>query len=117
MGLTDYETFDQFREDYYSGTAASGGEADMDMEYLLSRVYGGTNWYVILELEQTMDTYDTQYERLALDISNREELGDPEAMIQREKQLPNRRGLTGCFRSPSRDPHRNTARIWQCGAF
>lgn len=87
VGLTDYETFSKFREDYYSGTAASGGEADMDMEYLLSRVYGGTNWYVILELEQTMDTYDTQYERLALDISNREELGDPEAMIQREKQL------------------------------
>lgn len=86
-GLTDYETFSKFREDYYSGTAASGGEADMDMEYLLSRVYGGTNWYVILELEQTMETYDTQYERLALDISNREELGDPEAMIQREKQL------------------------------
>lgn len=87
VGLTDYETFDQFREDYYSGTAASGGEADMDMEYLLSRVYGGTNWYVILELEQTMDTYDTQYERLALDISNREELGDPEAMVHREEQL------------------------------
>lgn len=87
VGLTDYETFSKFREDYYSGTAASGGEADMDMEYLLSRVYGGTNWYVILELEQTMETYDTQYERLALDISNREELGDPEAMIQREKQL------------------------------
>ena len=87
VGLTDYETFSKFREDYYSGTAASGGEADMDMEYLLSRVYGGTNWYVILELEQTMETYDTQYERLALDISNREELGDPEAMIQREKQM------------------------------
>ena len=86
-GLTDYETFSQFREDYYSGTAASGGEADMDMEYLLSRVYGGTNWYVIRELEQTMETYDTQNEHLALVISNREELGDPEAMIQREKQL------------------------------
>ena len=86
-GLTDYETFSQFREDYYSGTAASGGEADMDMEYLLSRVYGGTNWYVIRELEQTMETYDTQNEYLALVISNREELGDPEAMIQREKQL------------------------------
>ena len=34
-----------------------------------------------------MDTYDTQDEHLALVISNREEQGDPEAMILREKQL------------------------------
>lgn len=27
VGLTDYETFSKFRENYYSGTAASGGEA------------------------------------------------------------------------------------------
>lgn len=86
-GLTDYESFDQFREDYLNGARDGGGQADMDMEYLLSRVYGGTNWYVIRELEQTMETYDTQDEHLALVISNREEQGDPEAMIQREEQL------------------------------
>ncbi len=86
-GLTDYETFDQFREDYLNNAHDGGGQADVDMEYLLSRVYGGTNWYVIRELEQTMDTYDTQDEHLALVISNREEQGDPEAMILREKQL------------------------------
>ena len=50
-GLTDYETFSQFREDYYSGTAASGGEADMDRESLVHRVYGGTNWYAIEEIQ------------------------------------------------------------------
>lgn len=86
-GLTDYETFDQFWEDYLNDARDGGGQADMDMEYLLSRVYGGTNWYVIRELEQTMETYDTQDEHLALVISNREEQGDPEAMIQREEQL------------------------------
>ena len=43
VGLTDYETFSKFRENYYSGTAASGGEADMDLESLVHRVYGGTN--------------------------------------------------------------------------
>lgn len=86
-GLTDYETFSQFREDYYSGTAASGGEADMDMEYLLSRVCGGTNWYVIEEIQSTMELYDTQEEHSARVISNRRVEGQPEAMILREEQL------------------------------
>ena len=86
-GLTDYESFDQFWEDYLNDARDGGGQADMDMEYLLSRVYGGTNWYVLRELEQTMETYDTQDEHLALVISNREEQGDPEAMILREEQL------------------------------
>ena len=31
----------------------------MDVEYLLSRVYGGTNWYRIEVLTDTMETYDT----------------------------------------------------------
>lgn len=86
-GLTDYEAFHQFREDYYSGTAASGGEADMDLESLVHRVYGGTNWYVIRELEQTMETYDTQEEHSALVISNRKAEGQPAAMVHREEQL------------------------------
>ena len=86
-GLTDYEAFSKFREDYYSGTAASGGEADMDMEYLLSRVYGGTNWYIIEELQYTMELYDTQEEHNALVISGRKAEGQPEAMILREEQL------------------------------
>jgi len=34
-----------------------------------------------------MEVYDTQDEHLALDISNREDQGDPEAMIRREEQL------------------------------
>lgn len=86
-GLTDYETFYQFREDYYSGTAASGGEADMDRESLVHRVYGGTNWYAIEEIQYTMRLYDTQEERSALVISGRRAEGQPETMILREEAL------------------------------
>ena len=86
-GLTDYETFDRFREDYYSGAAASGGEADMDLESLVHRVYGGTNWYVIEEIQSTMELYDTQEVHSALEISNRRAEGQPEAMVHREEQL------------------------------
>lgn len=86
-GLTDYKAFSQFREEYYSDRAASDGKADMDTEYLLSRVYGGTNWYIIQELQYTMELYDTKEERSALVISGRREEGQPEAMIHREEQL------------------------------
>ena len=86
-GLTDYEAFYQFREDYYSGTAASDGKADMDQESLVHRVYGGTNWYVIEEIQSTMEQYDTQEEHSALVISNRKAEGQPEAMVHREEQL------------------------------
>ena len=86
-GLTDYEAFYQFREDYYSGTAASDGKADMDQEFLVHRVYGGTNWYVIEEIQSTMEQYDTQEEHSALVISNRKAEGQPEAMVHREEQL------------------------------
>ena len=86
-GLTDYETFDRFREDYLNDTLDSGSQADMDMEYLLSRVYGGTNWYLIEEIQYTMELYDTQEEHNALVISGRKAEGQPEAMIHREEQL------------------------------
>lgn len=86
-GLADYETFYQFREDYYSGTAASGGEADMDRESLVHRVYGGTNWYAIEEIQYTLRLYDTQEERSALVISGRRAEGQPETMILREEAL------------------------------
>lgn len=87
VGLTDYETFSKFRENYYSGTAASGGEADMDLESLVHRVYGGTNWYIIEEIQSTMELYDSQEEHSALVISGRKAEGQPEAMILREEQL------------------------------
>ena len=86
-GLTDYETFDRFREDYLNDALNSGGQADMDMEYLLSRVYGGTNWYIIEEIQSTMELYDSQEEHSALVISGRKAEGQPEAMILREEQL------------------------------
>ena len=86
-GLTNYATFLSFREDYLNGVHDSDGQADMDTEYLLNRVYGGTNWYRIEALTNTMETYDIQDEHLALVISNRQELGQPEAMIQREAEL------------------------------
>ena len=86
-GLTDYESFLSFREEYLNGVLNADGQADMDTEYLLSRVYGGTNWYRIEVLTDTLEAYDTQDEHLALVISNRQELGQPEAMIQREAEL------------------------------
>ena len=82
-GLTDYETFSEFREDYYSGTAAYGGEADMDREFLVQRVYSGTNWYRINGIQNTMELYDTQEEYSAMEISDRKAEGQPEAMIRR----------------------------------
>ncbi len=52
-GLTDYETVLSFREDYLNGVHDTDSQADMDTEYLLNRVYGGTNWYTIAALERT----------------------------------------------------------------
>lgn len=86
-GLTNYAAFLSFREDYLNGVRDSDGQADMDTEYLLNRIYGGTNWYRIEVLTDTMEIYDTQDEDLALVISEREEWGDPATMIQREKEL------------------------------
>ena len=63
------------------------GQADMDTEYLLNRVYGGTSWYTIAVLEQAMEAYDTQAERRAQIVSNRREDGQPEAMVRREAEL------------------------------
>ncbi len=86
-GLTNYAAVLSFREDYLNGVRDSDGQADMDTEYLLNRVYGGTNWYRIEVLTDTMEVYDTQDEHLALVISNRQRDGQPEAMIQREAEL------------------------------
>lgn len=86
-GLTDYEAFCQFVEDYRSDTAASDGEADMDREFLVQRVYSGTNWYRINEIQNTMELYDTREEQSALERSDRKAEGQPEAMIRRAEQL------------------------------
>lgn len=86
-GLTDYEAFCKFLEDYHSDTSDSGGQADMDRESLVHRVYGGTNWYVIEEIQSTMELCDTQEEHSALVISGRRAEGQPEAMVHREEQL------------------------------
>lgn len=83
-GLTDYEAVLSFRENYLDGTRENGGEADMDVEALLYRVYGGTSWYRIEVLTDVMETYDTQAERRAQIVSNRREAGQPEAMVRRE---------------------------------
>lgn len=115
VGLTDYETFDQFREDYYSGTAASGGEADMDRESLVHRVYGGTNWYVIEEIQYTMRLYDTQEEHSALVISGRRAEGQPEAMVHREEQLAEPERAHGLLPTPVQESTREYGRdlaVW-----
>ena len=86
-GLTDYEAFCEFLEDYHADTSDSGGKADMDRESLVQRVYNGTNWYVIEEIQYTTGLYDTQEEHSALVISGRRAEGQPEAMVHREEQL------------------------------
>ena len=86
-GLTDHEAVLSFREDYLDGTRENGGEADMDVEALLYRVYGGTSWYRIEVLTDVMETYDTQAERRAQIVSNRREDGQPETMVRREAEL------------------------------
>lgn len=86
-GLTDYRTFCAFRDDYYTDTAASGGDADMDLESLVQRVYSGTNWYIIEEIQNTMDLYDAHEKDRTMEIPNREAMGQPEAMVRRADQL------------------------------
>ena len=86
-GLTDYEAVLSFRENYLDGTRENGGEADMDVEALLYRVYSGTSWYRIEVLTDVMETYDTQAERRAQIVSNRREDGQPETMVRREAEL------------------------------
>lgn len=86
-GLTDYESFLSFREEYLNGVLNADGQADMDTEYLLNRVYGGTSWYTIAVLEQAMEAYDTQAERHAQIVSNRRADGQPEAIVRREAEL------------------------------
>lgn len=86
-GLTDYAAFCRFLEDYHSDTVASDGQADMDREFLVQRVYSGTNWYRINEIQYTMELYDTQDEHSALVISGRRAEGQPETMVHREEQL------------------------------
>ena len=86
-GLTDYEAVLSFRENYLDGTQEHGGEADMDVEALLYRVYSGTSWYRIEVLTDVMEAYDTQAERRTQAVSNRREAGQPEAMVRREAEL------------------------------
>lgn len=86
-GLMDYRTFCTFRDDYYTDTAASGGDADMDLESLVQRVYSGTNWYIIEEIQNTMDLYDAHEKDRTMEIPNREAMGQPEAMVRRADQL------------------------------
>lgn len=86
-GLTDYKSFLSFRGDYLNGIRNTDGQADMDVEALLYRVYGGTNWYRIEALADTLETYDTQEEHRALIVSNRQQLAQPEAMVRREAEL------------------------------
>ena len=86
-GLTDYESFLSFREEYLNGVLNADGQADMDTEYLLNRVYGGTSWYTIAVLKQAMEAYDTQAERHAQIVSNRRADGQPEAIVRREAEL------------------------------
>ena len=86
-GLTNYEAFCQFLEEYHSDTAASDGEADMDREALVQRVYSGTNWYRINGIQNTMELYDTQEEYSSMEISDRRAEGQPEAIVRRAEQL------------------------------
>ena len=114
-GITDYGAFLAFREDYLNGVRDADGQADMDVETLLYRVYGGTNWYTVRELEQTMETYDTQDEYLAKVISNRKKGDDLETMVQREEELAasdlRHSLLPGLIETPTREYGKDLA-VW-----
>lgn len=86
-GLTSYEQFYAFHSDYLKCVYEAGGMADMETEYLRSRVYGGTNWSIIDQLRSTMEAYDEREEYNARSIALRREEGQPSAMIQREMEL------------------------------
>ena len=107
--LTDYKSFLSFRGDYLNGIRNTDGQADMDVEALLYRVYGGTNWYRIEALADTLETYDTQEDHRALIVSNRQQLAQPEAMVRREAELASSDMTHSLLRS--------TARIWRYGAY
>ena len=117
-GLTDYKSFLSFRGDYLNGIRNTDGQADMDVEALLYRVYGGTNWYRIEALADTLETYDTQEDHRALIVSNRQQVGPAGghgpagggAGKLRYDPFP---AAVLCETTPLR----STARIWRYGAY
>ncbi|MEI3362785.1 MAG: hypothetical protein V8R75_09650 [Oscillospiraceae bacterium] len=88
----------------------------MDVEYLLYRVYGGTNWYTIEELEQPWKPMMSKMSHLAR-FHYRNERDDLETMVQREEELAVSDLRHSLLPSPVKHPPRNTERIWQSGAF
>lgn len=86
-GLTDYDTFCSFYNDYLNNALDNDGKADMDIESLLHWIYGGTNWYLIQELRSTMETYDSRPEYDVLNIEHRRTEGHPSEMIQRDMEI------------------------------
>lgn len=57
-GISDYDSFIAFCEEYYDGVMENGGHGDEASEYLISRIIGGTNYYTIDGIESVMRKYD-----------------------------------------------------------
>lgn len=69
------------------GADFAGALRGNDREFLVKRVYSGTNWYRINGIQSTMELHDTQEKHSTLEISNRKPEGQPETMIRRAEQL------------------------------
>lgn len=77
-GFSDWDSFDAFQQEYYAQTSENGGEADMEMEKVIWKIIGGTNYFTIQTLMGIMDSYN----KLAEDIPpnlNYDGIGDSTA--------------------------------------
>ncbi len=62
-GLTNYEAFLSFREEYLNAASQQlTVRRTWTWKPCCNRVYGGTNWYRIDGIQNTMELYDTQEE-------------------------------------------------------
>lgn len=87
LGLTDYDSFDDFMQSYYEKVLVQGGQADMELERLSHRIYNGSNWDGMKYLMDIMDRYDNSGWRGDQQVESRIEDGQPQAVIDRARQL------------------------------
>lgn len=87
LGLTDYDSFHNFTQTYFEETMAQDSQADMEVEAVRHRIYNGSNLFGIQYLMNIMDRYDNSGWRGEQQVENRIQRGEPQAMIDRARQL------------------------------
>lgn len=118
-GISDYDSFCTYKDNYYEQTMASGSVANMDQERLLSRIMNGTNYYRIQTLEGFMNAYDIMVE-MATDAAVNENASDEDdrytaAMRHRENEQMQSQHiygfLPGCVWDSTREYGKDLA-VW-----